>query len=29
VADNGFKLWVLLNLVLWFDRWIDGRQISL
>lgn len=29
VQDNGFKLWVLLNLVLWYDRWIDGRQISL
>jgi len=29
VEDNAFKLWVLLNLVLWYDRWIDGAQISL
>lgn len=29
VEDNGFKLWVLLNLVLWYDRWIDKKQIML
>lgn len=27
--DNGFKLWVLLNLMLWHQRWIEGRQIVL
>ena len=28
LEDNGFKLWVLLNFVLWYDRWIDGRRTS-
>jgi asparagine synthase (glutamine-hydrolysing) len=27
--ENSFKLWVLLNLILWYDRWIVGREISL
>ena len=27
--ENSFKLWVLLNLVLWYDRWVDARVISL
>lgn len=29
VEENSFKLWILLNLVLWYDRWIDGKQFSL
>ena len=27
LEDNGLKLWILLNLILWYDRWIDGKQI--
>lgn len=29
MEENSFKMWVLLNLVLWYDRWIDGKQIAL
>lgn len=25
-ADRSFQLWALLNLSLWYDRWIDGRK---
>ncbi|MGH9968601.1 MAG: asparagine synthase (glutamine-hydrolyzing) [Pyrinomonadaceae bacterium] len=26
VRDWGFHLWALLNLSLWYDRWIDGQK---
>lgn len=29
LEENGFKLWVLMNLILWYDRWIDGKQFSI
>jgi hypothetical protein len=25
--DYSFQIWVLLNLVLWHDYWIEGRKV--